>query len=149
MAWTRTKAVVATCAIAIIIACVAVVVANMRSSPAPAQKRKLMDVSQLMKTPGYAVTTEAVSFLHQLKINGELPGVAKNEQIMLLFPPGIANATNYPIIRNFQGRKKNGGPWPYHFIVIKTSATNDWQLQKAWRTGTNGNVVEKFSVPGS
>jgi len=25
--------------------------------------------------------------------------------------------------------------------------TNDWQLQKAWRTDTNGQVVEEYHVP--
>jgi RNA polymerase sigma factor (sigma-70 family) len=106
-----------------------------------------MDLSQLTNSPGFSLMQGAFAYLHQLRIDGKLPGVQKDEQILLMFPRILTNAVTYPIVFDFQGRKENvAGPFPYHYTVTKTSPASGWQLQKAWRTDTNGRTVEEYSV---
>ena len=53
----------------------------------------------------------------------------------------------YPVSRTLHASKNNDGHFVYYYTVEKASETNDWQLQRAWRTDTNGQVVEEFRVP--
>jgi hypothetical protein len=41
----------------------------------------------------------------------------------------------------------NTGWFLYFYSAEKASTTEGWRLQKAWRTDTNGLVVEEFPVP--
>lgn len=92
------------------------------------------------------VATEAVHYLHQLKIQGELPGFKHDEQCMVLMPDHSISEAQYPIILELQARKRNvAGPFPYHFELIKASADSGWRLQRAWRTDTKGNVAEEYA----
>jgi hypothetical protein len=103
-----------------------------------------MEFSQIENSPGFRLTEEAAAFLHQLRIEGKLPGVQKDEQIYLLMPADTAYPI-YPVVRTFPGRKKNAaGPFSYHYTVIKTSLVSGWQLQRAWRTDRSGKVVEEY-----
>jgi len=64
-----------------------------------------------------------------------------------MFPHIPSSVVTYPVAFDFQGRKKNvTGPFPYHYMVIKTSPTNAWELQKAWRTDKTGKILEEYHV---
>lgn len=107
-----------------------------------------VDISQITNSPGFSLTEEAVAYLHQLRIEGRLPGVQKDETILLLLPTVSSNAITYPVARDFQGRKTNiAGPFPYHYTVIKSSPVSAWQLQKAWHTDKTGKILEEYPVP--
>src|SRR5579872_5585816 len=102
---------------------------------------------QFENTPGFKTTQEAVRFLHDLRIGGRLPGAGSNDQMMVRLSVHLTNADNYPITRELEARKGNGaGPFPYHYLVIKSSADSGWELRRAWHVGPDG-VVEEFSVP--
>jgi hypothetical protein len=58
-----------------------------------------------------------------------------------------ANVDTYPVSRTVKASKNNDGHFVYYYTAVKSAATNGWQLQKAWRTDTNGQVAEEFPVP--
>lgn len=101
--------------------------------------------------PGARQTQEACSFLAQLWNSGRLPG---SENLLLLgnWPAYTPQPTNYPMSRTVDAQtmdaaKKFGGKlWDLHYTVVKKSADNPWQLQKAWRTDTQGNTVEEYPI---
>jgi hypothetical protein len=39
---------------------------------------------------------------------------------------------------------KKGDPSTYHYIVTRTSKSDAWKLQKAWRTDRHGNKIEEY-----
>jgi hypothetical protein len=97
-----------------------------------------------LQTPGYVLARDAANYLHRLRIQGRLPGFQKDQKgWILLLPP--SNTNHYPIVLTLSMRNKNvAGPFPYHYTVVKQTAEDGWQLQRAWLTGTNGNTVEEF-----
>lgn len=104
-------------------------------------------LEEIEKTPGFALSHEAIDYLHQLRINGQLPGVGTNEQIEVLFPSRLTKAENYPVKRELQARKRNvAGSFSYHYLLVKASETSGWRLQSAWHVGMNG-AVEELSIP--
>ena len=116
------------------------------------------DIQRLGRNSISALTKEAVEFLLILERHGQLPGFQKAEVAAVRLPPFISlkshqgwrssntNLASYPFRWTYD-MCKNDGIFAYHFSVIKVSETNDWELQKGWRTDTNGQVVEEFSVP--
>jgi hypothetical protein len=126
-----------------------------------AQSPKLVDdfEKKMRQTPGDALTLEAVKFLVTLKKLDQLPGLPKDEHkspIMIqnwsqdshgVWYFSRTNGETYPVFRTIRASKNNDGLWAYFYTVVKASVTNDWQLQKAWRTDTNGQVVEEYHVP--
>ncbi len=126
-----------------------------------AQSPKLAEdfITQIRQKPGGEFTLEAVEYLSKLNTQGQLPGLPKDEHkspIMIqnwsqdsngVWHFSRTNGETCPISRTIRASKNNDGHWAYFYTVVKASETNGWQLQKAWRIDTNGNVVEEYSVP--
>jgi RNA polymerase sigma factor (sigma-70 family) len=117
-------------------------------------------IKRLGPNSGGALSMEAVDFLIKLKKESQLPGYPKDEHGTIQIPiPGLSldsnriwhfsdtNVETYPVSRTLHASKNNDGHFVYFYTVIKASETNAWQLQKAWRTDTNGQVVGEFPVP--
>lgn len=150
MAWTKAKIATVAGLIILAVAGSATIIIHHFARHVPFSRMKFPRdeafLRQLEKTPGYETTQEAVHFLHGLRINNRLPGVGANEQMELLTPDRLTNVENYPITRELQGRKRNAtSTFPYHYLVVKASATSGWQLQRAWLVGPNG-AVEELSI---
>lgn len=98
------------------------------------------------KWPAGPSTMDAAQFLIELLKSGRLPDVedAKHNLLFNIDP----FATNYPMSRTFNLQMKSS-PFANHYTLIKTSATESWQLQRAWRTDAQGNVVKTYPVDKS
>ena len=98
-------------------------------------------------TPGFALTQGALDFLHQLALQHQLPGFQKGQHALILLPTWLTNAEPYPVTRELTVRKTNvAGPFPYHYLLVKPSVSNEWQLQKAWLCDENGKVIQEFPI---
>jgi hypothetical protein len=129
---------------AIILALAGAIVIAHHAKQAPLSPRRV-DAGSL--PPVSPVATEAVHYLHQLRVQGQLPGFKQDEQCIVLMPRPSIGETNYPITLELRARKRNvAGPFSYHFQLVKTSAESGWRLQKAWRSDANGNVAEEFPL---
>jgi len=42
--------------------------------------------------------------------------------------------------------RKNGDSSTYNYTVVRSSKDTAWKLQKAWRTGTDGHVIEDYPI---
>jgi len=91
---------------------------------------------------------EAAEFLENLGKNGRLPGFSKDEVSEI--SPGTSDweclSEAYPGSRTFTCTKKDD-PSAYHYIVVRESNDVPWKLQRAWRTGPDGRVIEEYPLP--
>ncbi len=56
-----------------------------------------------------------------------------------------ASSAAYPAARTFCGRKTDD-PSAYYCVVVRLSAESGWKLQRAWRAGPGGRVMEEYPV---
>ena len=132
---------------AIILAAAGAVVAVHHFKQAPASPRRERFTGSDGPPAVSPVAVEAVHYLHQLKIQGHLPGFKPDEQCFVLMPGSAISERHYPIILTLRAKKRNvGGPFSYHFELMKTSSDSGWRLQKAWRTDANGKIAEEYPL---
>ena len=90
---------------------------------------------------------DAAKFLQSQADNGRLPGFAEGELSETW--PTMSDPERcgepYPMSRTFSCLK-NGDPTVYHYIVARESKDAPWKLERAWRTGPDGRVIEEYSV---
>jgi hypothetical protein len=88
----------------------------------------------------------AEGFITGLKTDNQLPGFAEGEKGMLT---GALSArdlnANYPVVCSFTA-KKRGDDSTYHYLVTRRSADACWSLDRAWRTGPDGDLGEEYCV---
>lgn len=127
--------------------CSVILLLGMVSAPTRAGTTNDENYIKQFNDPRLALSKNASEFLGRLKKQGRLPGFQKEERAWILLWPAT-NTEHYPVILTLSARNKNvAGPFPYHYTVVKESETNDWQLQKAWRTDANGKTIEEFPIP--
>jgi len=97
-----------------------------------------------MKIPAAASTAESGGYLVKLFKSGKLPGAEKLSG--LTAPNAKIQTTNYPMSRAWTQKIQNDN-FVNNYIVTKSSADDPWQLERAWRTDSNGVVVEEFPLP--
>jgi len=87
-------------------------------------------------------------FLFNLREKDELPGVAKGEQGWLskFLTFEEMEARTYPVTRTVVCSKR-GDSSKYNYAVARASEASGWKLEKAWRSGPDGQVIEEYSVP--
>ena len=99
--------------------------------------------------PAGSLTEEAVEFLNSLDERGQLPGILKGDHegasVTIEMSQQVFSSA-YPVSRTFYLSKK-GDPSLYYYLVLRTSEDSTWKLQRAWRTGPDGRVIEEYSVP--
>jgi hypothetical protein len=108
-------------------------------------------------TPAGAVSFSSVKFIKSLKLAGKLPGIVSNTPVGIEIPwlnyerPGgsphfVETNPVYPLTLTLtvHANSVNG---PCYYTITKASETNEWQMQKAWLSGTNGNVLKEHPVP--
>jgi RNA polymerase sigma factor (sigma-70 family) len=114
-------------------------------------------IQQFVKTSGGAISMEAVKFVQSLKEKGRLPGIVSNTPAAIEIPwisfdrPGgtahyINTNLTLPVSLTLTVHANDVNE-RYHYTVTKVAETNEWQLQKAWCSDTNGIVLKQFPVP--
>jgi hypothetical protein len=106
----------------------------------------------LLQQPGGALTLEATEFLAKLVEDAQMPGILKafgREISWGIGGPNLrkeSSSAAYPVARTFCGRKTDD-PSAYYCIVVRRSKQSGWKLQRAWRTGPDGRILEEYPVP--
>ena len=96
--------------------------------------------------PGGDVTLDAMTFLTNLKLKGQLPGWSKKEHGQASFAvlkPG--ETPSYPVSRTLLFSKK-GDHTTFNYTVERASEGGDWKLKRAWRVNESGRVIEEYPV---
>lgn len=103
-------------------------------------------------------------FLENLRENGQLPGVSKDEETTIYYkdfsdltfrPPNEKEATYLTSSRRPIGTSvtfdfcSNSGTSVFHYQVIQMSKDDPWKLKKAWRTDQNGHLIEQYPIPSA
>jgi Peptidase of plants and bacteria len=108
--------------------------------------------ARLKKLPGWTQTLAATDALKTLVQSRQLPGLLKGDRgnfSVAIDPLDVAKEAggeNYPILRTFHCRK-SADPSLYHYTLARVSEDVAWKLQKAWRTSSDGRMLENFSIP--
>jgi hypothetical protein len=98
--------------------------------------------------PGGDLTLDAMQVLASMRLKGQLPGWSKREHGRVSFAvshPDEGDRAAYPVSRTLLFNKKNGDT-TYHYTVSRLSEEDGWKVQRAWRTGSDGRVIEEFPV---
>ena len=92
---------------------------------------------------GYA----ALKFLVELKDKNELPGVSKDDQMDITgsMPVSPSSAATYPFSMIFH-LVLAGDSSTNHYGVVRMTANGAWQIERAWRTDSQGRVVNEWPV---
>jgi hypothetical protein len=88
----------------------------------------------------------AEAFITNLQEKRELPGFSKGEHGAFSSFLGARELNvAFPMTRLFTASKE-GETSTYHYTVYRASQDTGWRLQRAWRTGSEGNVLEDYPV---
>lgn len=104
------------------------------------------DLASASKAPSTLETVAAQKFLSELKESGHLPGFTTNDHGRMTsdYVP-LAKNVLYPFSITYHC-VKNGDSSTYHYTVVSESKDSAWQLQRAWKTDSNGKVLEEWPV---
>ncbi|HEX5222892.1 MAG TPA: basic secretory protein-like protein [Verrucomicrobiae bacterium] len=85
--------------------------------------------------------------LADLRDKGELPGFAKGEKGLLTtnLDANAIKPSTFPVTRTLTGSKAND-PSIYHYSLVCAAEGAEWKLEKAWRAGPDGKVIEELSL---
>lgn len=120
----------------------------------PPSNRLPANLDEFKQAPGGAATVDAGEFLFSLAKQGKLPGFAPGEHGVMHAGlvdgagnnPAGTGPESYPISRGINFTKE-GDASQYFYIVMQASNHAPWQLRKAWRADSNGNVLQNYTVP--
>jgi hypothetical protein len=93
-----------------------------------------------------ALTATAVKFLSALMTSGRLPGWSVSDVGQIRIPMPQEQSETYPVFRtiDFITAQTISN---YHCTVVLESKASPWRLQRAWRTDSEGRVVQDYPVP--
>ena len=99
------------------------------------------------KNPFVVETKSAGEFLIDLHKRGLLPGDTKGSHGEILSPVTLPfpQSVSYPFSTTFF-IVLQGESFTNNYTVIRASKNAPWQLQRAWRTGQDGQVFEELPV---
>jgi RNA polymerase sigma factor (sigma-70 family) len=167
MAWTQAKTAIVVGAAIILATSTTIMVVEKAGSPRKHAETN-RESSQILRDHrnqvGHAVGG-ATQFIADLQKQGRLPGVHGQENLQGDIDLGggpideprdeaaaarqaallVQKCSTYPITLTFVFGVK--GERNLHYTVRQVTDTNDWEIQKAWRTGADGKVVEEYPVP--
>ncbi len=90
---------------------------------------------------------EAGKFLVELKKSGHLPGVPQDSHgdMSVNAPLSAFQEAKYPFTVTFD-LIMNGDSLTNHYTVVRPTKAAVWQLEKAWRTETDGHTIKDWPV---
>jgi hypothetical protein len=106
--------------------------------------------SLLVSCAGYTARTQAESggdFLVRLHQKGQLPGDAREDhgKISCYLSPTDLKQTSYPLSRTYQV-VKTGDQFTNNYTILRLTKHSPWELQRAWRTDSQGHVTEQWTA---
>jgi len=101
----------------------------------------------IRSNPASKETLSAGLFLYELLKAGNLPGASLAEHGKLTCQTEITDpaAAQFPMTRQFV-MKKEMDLHPHYYLVSKDSEEAEWQLQRAWNTDLDGNILTEYPV---
>jgi len=83
-----------------------------------------------------------------LRAKGQLPGFAKDEKgwLSTTIKYDVMEPQTFPVTRTLTGSKTNDAS-TYHYVTVCASEGAAWKLEKAWRSASDGEVIEEFVLP--
>ena len=90
----------------------------------------------------------ALTFMKELHEQNGLVGLSKDEHGLLDsddVPLASSNENVYPMVLTLHA-VKTGESATNHYTVVRQSKDAPWQIQRAWRTDSQGNLVEEWPV---
>jgi hypothetical protein len=97
-------------------------------------------------------TLAALQFMKALGDRGQLPGFSKRRRPIILkgerlggsfIMPEGADPDAFPVSRTLYCYDELVDS-TYYYVMVRTAADSGWELSKAWRTDTEGNIVERY-----
>ncbi len=103
-----------------------------------------------------------VEFLENLKENGQLSGLSKDDQAAILledysnFDSQPADRKSVAYVRAYFNSRHKSAPFGFqkqndsficHYRVARASQNSPWKLQKVWKSDTVGKTIEEFPTP--
>lgn len=106
--------------------------------------------SLLVSCASYSAKTAVKSggdFLTRLHQKGQLPGDVNDEhgKISCYLSPTDLKQIIYPLSRTYQVVKP-GDSSTNNYTIVRLIKHSPWQLQRAWRTDSQGRVTEEWTV---
>jgi hypothetical protein len=108
--------------------------------------------SSILTNSAMAEMSAGVKFLTELKNQGGVPGVLKDSHAVVTGglhtdDPELSDLkeAKYPFLLTFNV-VLTGDSLTNHYTIIRASPDADWQLQRAWRTDTEGNTIKEWPV---
>jgi hypothetical protein len=111
--------------------------------------------SENSRVPDYvstnSVTTETIAagdFLRTLHEENRLAGDSKDDRGEIktdTLPLSDFKDVTYPFSRTFHV-VKTGSSYTNNYTVVRKSKGSEWELQRAWRTDSNGQKIEEWPV---
>ena len=86
--------------------------------------------------------------LASMRLKGQLLGWSKREHGRVSFAvsnPDEGDRAAYPVSRTLRFNKKHADT-TYHYTVTRLSEEDGWKVQRAWRTGSDGRVIEEYPI---
>jgi hypothetical protein len=107
----------------------------------------------LKKRPGGPLTLDAGNFVHKLAEQNKLPGVTETERKGKSFTLSIdpldflreTESNKLPTTRKLIG-SYDEGETKFCYVVFRASENKPWILQRAWRAGADGHVLEEYQI---
>lgn len=104
----------------------------------------------LVGCAGYNARTQAESggdFLFRLHQKGKLPGDAndKHGKMITYLSPTELKEITFPLSRTYQVVKA-GDSFTNNYTIKRSTKHAPWEIQRAWRTDSKGQVTEEWSV---
>lgn len=161
MAWSKAKTTIVASVLILAVAGTATIAVQKHSSKHVLRRVRLMSYpSNLDPNSTTMLTLGAVRFLQRtLVTSGGSLGLVRADLPSIVF--GLhyhrdsrgnviyedTNVESFPFTHTFLAGKGPRGALVYHYTVVKNSATDEWQLKRAWKTSPKGVVVEEYPVP--
>ena len=133
---------------------------SLLNQPTNAVTKELLKVSSLPGIKKGDATTSLAAFLYftqpsgtpetyliSLQQENHLPGIDDSHETELSGRLKLSDMDpKFPCARPFTVTKQ-GDPSTYHYTVFSPSREAGWRLQRAWRTGPDGFLIEEYKVP--
>jgi hypothetical protein len=91
---------------------------------------------------GRMIAKSGMDYLSQLRTEGLLPGVATNEHGNAAIS-GRLSFYPYSLTVRFT---KAGEVFTNNYTIVQIKKDLPWQLKRAWQTGSNGQIIQEWTV---
>ena len=118
---------------------------NIASTNTAAVIPPMLNFARTNVFPTMSEVAKASDFWLALKERGDLPGMAKDDHGKLTTGSLPSSALQYPFAVTFHV-VMTGDSFTNHYTIGQATENAPWQLEKAWRTDAQGQIVKEWPV---